>query len=536
MEATAPRVVGWMVAGGVAVLAGWLLWPRSSHVALRGLAASVIRDVAATIATPRQGAQLERAARDQLAALRRGFVVAQRRPSGATRRDRALAELATELDRALTFAASAAATNSSAAKSEASTLRSAVVRALQASAALLERSTDTPTSSRWSQPATRTARRWTAGWPSNSAGMTSETVLDELVTAHPLRLMFMMALAIAQNTEVVAGSTTVMRVDLATPLAPGQTTTFDAAWHFNVPEHGADRMGREGALFELAQWYPRVCVYDDLRGTNAAVKFLGLGVIASLFYVMSGRIEALAVPFVGVSGRVPWLWWVVLPLLVVLAAYTPAAVNFVVGQVAFSVLVVVLFNILAPTDWQIGLVRVEDAALGVGISAIVGLLLWPRGAGVSFARLADLYDAAASSLSFSFRRMLTDTNEPDQEVSSSHRLARTEAIRAQEVFEQFLSERTRQASGVDVWAMLLSSGKGFLLIGDVLDWLFEHGYAAAQAGAPAGTLTTVAGSAIAHSVRLAEEMRSGHRLRVAGFPDTSGSCAAQLASYPAEAV
>jgi UDP-GlcNAc:undecaprenyl-phosphate GlcNAc-1-phosphate transferase len=41
-------------------------------------------------------------------------------------------------------------------------------------------------------------------------------------------------------------------------------------------------------------------VYDDLRGTNAAVKFLGLGAIASLFYAMGGRIDALAVPFVGV--------------------------------------------------------------------------------------------------------------------------------------------------------------------------------------------------------------------------------------------
>ena len=41
-------------------------------------------------------------------------------------------------------------------------------------------------------------------------------------------------------------------------------------------------------------------VYDDLRGTNAMVKFVGLGLIASLFYAMGGRIEALAVPFVGV--------------------------------------------------------------------------------------------------------------------------------------------------------------------------------------------------------------------------------------------
>ncbi len=69
---------------------------------------------------------------------------------------------------------------------------------------------------------------------------------------------------------------TVMKVDLVSPLAPGQTAMFDAAWHFNIPEHGADRMGREGSLFELAQWYPRVCVYDDLRGWNTE-PYLGQG-------------------------------------------------------------------------------------------------------------------------------------------------------------------------------------------------------------------------------------------------------------------
>ncbi len=41
-------------------------------------------------------------------------------------------------------------------------------------------------------------------------------------------------------------------------------------------------------------------IYDDLRGANAAVKFVGLGLIASLFYAMGGRIEALAIPFVGI--------------------------------------------------------------------------------------------------------------------------------------------------------------------------------------------------------------------------------------------
>jgi len=69
---------------------------------------------------------------------------------------------------------------------------------------------------------------------------------------------------------------TMMKVDLAEPLAPGKTATFNVAWHFLIPEHGADRMGRDGALYELAQWYPRVAVYDDVRGWNIE-PYLGQG-------------------------------------------------------------------------------------------------------------------------------------------------------------------------------------------------------------------------------------------------------------------
>ncbi|HET9682514.1 MAG TPA: M1 family metallopeptidase [Gemmatimonadaceae bacterium] len=69
---------------------------------------------------------------------------------------------------------------------------------------------------------------------------------------------------------------TVTKVDLAEPLAPGKSATFDVAWHFLIPEHGADRMGRDGPLYELAQWYPRVNVYDDLRGWNTE-PYLGQG-------------------------------------------------------------------------------------------------------------------------------------------------------------------------------------------------------------------------------------------------------------------
>ena len=69
---------------------------------------------------------------------------------------------------------------------------------------------------------------------------------------------------------------TMTRVDLAEPLAPGKTATLDIGWHFLIPEHGADRMGRDGALYELAQWYPRMAVYDDIRGWNTE-PYLGQG-------------------------------------------------------------------------------------------------------------------------------------------------------------------------------------------------------------------------------------------------------------------
>ncbi|MGH9873217.1 MAG: glycosyltransferase family 4 protein [Pyrinomonadaceae bacterium] len=58
-------------------------------------------------------------------------------------------------------------------------------------------------------------------------------------------------------------------------------------------------------------------VYDDLRGANAVVKFVGLGLIASLFYAMGGRIDLLAVPFVGavhlppVIGFAVTVFWLV---------------------------------------------------------------------------------------------------------------------------------------------------------------------------------------------------------------------------------
>src|SRR5205085_248963 len=73
---------------------------------------------------------------------------------------------------------------------------------------------------------------------------------------------------------------TMMRAELDRPLAPGGRAELELAYRFEVPEHGSDGMGREqfpgGWLYEIAQWYPRVAVYDDVRGWNTD-QYLGQG-------------------------------------------------------------------------------------------------------------------------------------------------------------------------------------------------------------------------------------------------------------------
>ncbi|HET7038980.1 MAG TPA: M1 family metallopeptidase [Gemmatimonadales bacterium] len=91
-------------------------------------------------------------------------------------------------------------------------------------------------------------------------------------------------------TREVLGTT--MRVDLPAPLAPGASATLEVAWRFPIPEYGAGRMAREGTLYEMAWWYPRVAVYDDVRGWNHD-PYIGAGE----FYLEYGRFAvALTLP------------------------------------------------------------------------------------------------------------------------------------------------------------------------------------------------------------------------------------------------
>jgi hypothetical protein len=89
---------------------------------------------------------------------------------------------------------------------------------------------------------------------------------------------------------------TMLRADLDRPLPPGGTASWDIVFKFQVPEHGSDRMGRRQYgghwLYEIAEWFPRMAVYDDVRGWNTE-QYLGQGE----FYLEYGDIDfSLTVP------------------------------------------------------------------------------------------------------------------------------------------------------------------------------------------------------------------------------------------------
>jgi hypothetical protein len=83
---------------------------------------------------------------------------------------------------------------------------------------------------------------------------------------------------------------TMMRVDLPTKLQSKQSVSFNIDWDFNIVDANATR-ARSGYeffekdgnyIYEMAQWFPRMCVYDDVTGWQNK-QFIGQGEFALAF-------------------------------------------------------------------------------------------------------------------------------------------------------------------------------------------------------------------------------------------------------------
>lgn len=99
---------------------------------------------------------------------------------------------------------------------------------------------------------------------------------------------------------------TVVLLGLRHPVAPHGTGTLDVTWSFQVPlvpeRTRGDRMGSWGhRLFQVAQWYPQVAVYDDLRGWNTD-PYLGDAEFFNNFGRFDVRLDLPAGWLVGATG------------------------------------------------------------------------------------------------------------------------------------------------------------------------------------------------------------------------------------------
>lgn len=106
---------------------------------------------------------------------------------------------------------------------------------------------------------------------------------------------------------------TMMRVDLPKPLKQNEQFVFSIVWSYNINDRMlGGKNGRGGMeyfpedknyIYTMAQWFPRMCVFDDYRGWQNK-QFLGSGEFALTFGNYKVKITVPSDHIVGATG---WL-------------------------------------------------------------------------------------------------------------------------------------------------------------------------------------------------------------------------------------
>ncbi len=104
---------------------------------------------------------------------------------------------------------------------------------------------------------------------------------------------------------------TMMRVDLPAALKAGEKFSFSVAWSYRESDRqvydgrgGYEYFPEDGNyLYTFAQWFPRMCVYDDYEGWQNK-QFLGQGEFALVFGNYNVRITVPSDHIVGATGTI----------------------------------------------------------------------------------------------------------------------------------------------------------------------------------------------------------------------------------------
>ena len=150
----------------------------------------------------------------------------------------------------------------------------------------------------------------------------------------------------------------------------------------------------------------------------------------------------LGVVLIELLGVDPPVMWAMLPIVAFGSAYVPEVASFIAGQAMFTMMVLIIFNLIVPTGWSVGLIRIEDVVVGALVGIIVSTLLWPRGATSRVARIVEAaYAAGGDYLTATVRRVTRGASEEaDDRVTALGHDALAASRTLDDAVRQYLSE------------------------------------------------------------------------------------------------
>jgi uncharacterized membrane protein YccC len=480
------RVGGWAIAGLISTLAAVALWPRFERVTMHDTTVKALLAVAELVQGIGSGAgpvdldRLEGNARDAVQTARPGFTAMAARATATAGRDRAFAQLLIEVDRILEFIErpfNAERPTVRPAIPETAELVTAVVAVLRSSADALKGG---------AAPAVQTIQvgrdRHRAAldrWASEQlrAGRPPEEVLDGLDFDDTLRVISYLAFLLGRNAVIAAGAPTDLRDTTMHVLRTLQA-------HLESASTVLQGSLRVAIGLALAVWVARAFdlshAFWVVLGTIQVLRSNALGTGRTAIQAVIGNAIGVLVGglFAVLAGNHPAVMWAAFPIAVFGAAYAATTIGFMASQAAFTINLIIVFNLISPAGWQVGLVRIEDLLIGAVISLVVGVLLWPRGARRELGRaLASVYRALVGYLELAFDMVLGFEKQgtPDR----ARQIVARAQVRADAAFDTFMTERAGGAFDHETAALLLSSANHMNFAADLLDVIARHmGYQA----------------------------------------------------------
>jgi uncharacterized membrane protein YccC len=460
------RLEGWGLAVGAGICAVMLFWPPRRRGDLQREAAGALRAVADLLdAGQEPWAERARLARESVDALGRRLLGTQHRPTGPTGPTAALASLPDELDWLLSFLTPSAELQLELACAEDAEAMTAAAAVLRASAEGLEGRHRRPDFARLDAARDAVARALVRRLPELPTATPAGVVPEALEAPFRIRAVTYSARQVAGYALLATGRDVpeLDHGDVAQPLPT--RATLDATEQLAVEHATAGSVWFQNSVRGAAGL--AVAVYIAQRtglqhgfwvvlGTLSVLRSNALGTGWSILSALAGTAVGIVVGallVIGIGTHEAVLWGV-LPVALLLAAYAPRAISFAAGQAGFTVVLFVLFNLIQPVGWRVGLVRVEDVAIGFAISLGVGLLFWPRGAGALLRDdLAAAYARGADYVVATARQLIEGGDS--EESARAGRAADAALHRLDDAFRQYLAERSATTINVeDVGALV----------------------------------------------------------------------------------